>query len=297
MRAILHAYQITVQYLRMDTDATGNRTCCRSGGVLASSHVRNVLIAVMVLLAAFLFAETIKSFKEYQYVGGGIPVGNAISVSGDGEVFAIPDTAEFTFSVIEEGDSVDAVQQAAEEKVQAALGVLREQGIEDADMKTTAFELHPKYEWEPVTCVRYPCEQTQVQRGFTLNRSVQVKVRDLEKAGAVLQAVTNIGVQSVSGLSFTVADEDDKKAEARALAIEEARAKAEKLASELGVSLVRIIGFNEDQFYPQPYMARDMAESSVLPMGMGGDVAPKAAEVPAGENKITSNVMITYEIR
>lgn len=261
-------------------------------------HARNVHYAVvlaLVLLAAFLFAETIKSFKEYRYVGGGIPAQNAISVSGEGEVFALPDTAEFSFSVIEEGKTVAAVQEAATEKVNRALAVLREKGIADSDMKTTAFELHPKYSWQPIACVTYPCDRKQIQDGFTLTQTVQVKVRDLEKAGEVLDGVTATGAQNVSGLSFTIADEDEKKAEARKLAIDKAQAKAKTLADDLGVSLVRIVGFNEDQNFPMPYMARAMDESAVA--GLGGAPAPKVAELPAGENRIVSNVTITYEVR
>jgi uncharacterized protein len=250
------------------------------------------LLLLLILAGAFLLALTIKTTKEIAFVGGGIAPTNAISVSGTGEVVVVPDTGEFTFSIIEEGDTATAVRDAGTAKADATLATLKEKGIEEKDIKTTAYELQPKYEWEPLNCVMYPCDRKQVQKGFTLNQSVRVKVRDLDKAGEVLEAVTNKGVQNISGLSFTNADDDKTKADARKLAIDQARAKAEKLANDLGVSLVRIIGFSEDGGYPMPYYAESMSS------GMGGDMMAKTAPaIPAGENTVTSNVSITYEIR
>lgn len=275
----------------MDATPTGDRQC---HGMLSNSRqVHGALILALVLLAAFLFAETIKSLKEYRYVGGGVTAANVISVSGQGEVFAQPDTALFTFSVIEQGDTVSQVTEAAKGKVDAALAALKEKGVEQKDVKTVAYELSPKYEWQPVTCIRFPCDRKQVQKGFTLNQSIEVKVRKADSAGELLELVTSKGVQNVSGLSFTIDDEDALQAEARKAAIDEARAKAEKLAADLGVSLVRIVGFNEDGVMPYMY-----ARAEAAPGNFAADMAQKSSvQLPAGENRISSNVSISYEIR
>ena len=74
---------------------------------------------------------------------------------------------------------------------------------------------------------------------------------------------------------------------------EEAKAQADMLADKLGVTLVRIVSFNENSGgYPTPYYG----------YGVGGvmakdSVAPQSVPTPAGENTISSHVMITYEIR
>jgi uncharacterized protein len=264
---------------------------CRSVGY---NH-RGVLTIVFILLGAFLLALTIKTAREISYVGRGAPPTNVINVSGSGEVVALPDTAEFTFSVIEEGDTAVAVRDAANKKMSDAMAVLKEKGVEDKDVKTTAYDLQPKYEWQPVTCVRFPCDRTQVQKGFTLTQHVKVKVRALDTAGDVLAAVTGKGVQAVSGLTFTVADEDASKAEARKVAIEEAQAKAKELAADLGVTLVRVVGFSEDSAYPTPfYGERAMSVDADV---AAGSAMKLSANVPAGENQVVSNVLITYEVQ
>jgi len=283
----------------METTSTDNKPTegGHCGSLFHSSRVQGTLILVLILLAAFLFAETIKSLKEYRYVGGGIAPSNAITVSGEGEAFAVPDTAEFTFSIMEEAATAAEVQDAATAVANDAIKALVEQGIEEKDIKTVAYSLYPKYEWQQqTTCARYPCPGKQVQVGFKLDQSVSVKVRDLDRAGELLELVTEKGVSSVSGLTFTIADEDTIKAEARKQAIDDAQAKAEKLAGDLGVALVRIVGFHEsDGYRPVAYLARDSAE---MAFGMGGgDEGVQSPAVPAGENRVVSNVNITYEIR
>ena len=252
---------------------------------------RGVATLTLGLLSLFLLALSIKTFKEIGYVGGGVAETNAISVTGTGEAVVLPDTAEFTFTVTKEGTTAAGVRDDATKTVDAALAALKNMGVEGSRyVKNISYDLQPKYEWRQIECVRFPCDGTQVQTGFILNQSVQVKVQDLDRAGTAIEAVTTAGVESVSGLSFTTADEDKPMTDARKAAIDDARTKAERLAADLGVSIVRIVGFSEDGGFPAPYFAERVS----------GDMAATKAEapvVPVGENTITSNVTITYEIR
>jgi len=121
---------------------------------------------------------------------------------------------------------------------------------------------------------------------------MEVKVRDLAKAGELLTGIGEVGVSNVSGLSFMIEDEDNVKNEAREQAIKEAREKAKELAKQLDVSLVRIVSFNEGGNYPIYYSRVATPEA----YGMGGD-AKAVPDIPTGENRIISNVTIVYEIK
>lgn len=279
-----------------DTRPAEGREACCSTSVWHSGRVHGSLTLVLILLAAFLFAQTINALKTYRYIGGGVSPSNVISVSGEGEVFAVPDTAEFVFTIYEEAATAKEVQDTATAKANDAIEGLKAEGVAETDIKTVNYTLQPKYEWEPATCLRFPCDRTRVQRGFVLEQSVRVKVRDLDKAGAMLELAASKEVSSVGSLSFTIADEDSLKAEARKAAIDEAKEKAAKLAEDLGVSVVRIVGYNEDSYYPGPVIMRAaFAEDEAL--GIGGGAVDTAPAVPAGENRIVSNVNITFEIR
>ncbi len=261
--------------------------------IINNKRIQAYLSLTLIFLSTFLLIETLKSFKEYRYVGIGIIPSNTITVSGTGEAFSVPDTAEFTFSIFEEAKTAGDVQDVATKKANDAIKALVENGIEEKDIKTIAYSLNPKYEWKAdKTCVRFPCEKNRVQTGFELKQTIKVKVRSFDKAGEMLGIVTSKGVSNISGLTFTIADEDGIKAEARKQAIDEAKEKAEKLANDLGVSLIRIVGFSEGTNSQTRVYSNEMMLKSADSVSF-----EQSPTVPAGENKIVSNVNITYEIR
>ncbi|NQV93169.1 SIMPL domain-containing protein [Candidatus Kaiserbacteria bacterium] len=257
-----------------------------------NKRMRVPLLIAIVLFSVYLLAVTITEVQGWKYVGSGIQPTNTISVQGEGEVFAVPDTGIFTFSVIKEGATVEVVQADATEIANKTVEYLKENGVEEKDIKTIGYNVYPKYEQERIVCITYPCPQGERKLvGFEISQSTQVKVRDTEKAGELLAGVGSFDIQNISGLSFTIDDENELNRQARKEALKDAKTKAEALADDLGVYLVRVVNFNE---YESGYYGR--FDSGVAQSGIGGEyvVAPK---IELGENRITSNVNITYEIR
>ncbi len=256
-------------------------------------------LAAIGLLGLFLFAATLYTFKSMHFVGSGVSATNTITVSGNAEVAAVADMATFSVSVQERAKTVAPAQEAATAKTNAIIAYLREQGVEDKDIKTQDYSVYPQYEWTKASCRAgeyCPPEGRQTLTGYEVSQTITVKVRDTEKAGELLSGVGTRGATSVSGLSFTIDDEDALKVEARGEAIAEARAKASALAKQLNVRIVRVVGFSEDGYYPpMPYAARGGAMNASF--DMVAQEAKASPELPVGENKIISNVTITYEIR
>lgn len=250
-----------------------------------------VFIWVGIMLIAFLGAISIKEIKSISYVGKDIPMTNTISVSGTGDALALPDVAAFSFTVTENAKTVAEAQSKATDKINNALKALKNTGVSDKDVKTTSYNINPRYEYQDVLCGQYGCPPGKsVLTGYEVSEGVNVKVRDLDKAGSVLSLIGSLNVQNVNSLVFSIDKPESVQAEARSKAIGNARAKAEELAKELGVSLTRITGFYES--------------NSARPMiyGMGGgktavNSVSATPEIPSGEQKVTSDVNITYEIK
>lgn len=261
--------------------------------ILADARVRWGIILTLFLLAMFLAVMTLSELKGLRYIGGGVPVTNMVSVNGKGEVFAIPDIASFTFGVTEEAATVGVAQTTATKKMNAMIDYLKAQGVVETDIRTVGYNVSPRYEYDTVVCTSFSCPPArQKLSGFEVSQMVEVKVRATEKAGEYLSNIGERGATNVSGLSFTIDDEESLRKEARTMAIADARTKAEQLAKDLGVRLMRVVSFSEsgnDMPYPM-YYGKDVA------MGMGGSVE-FAPAIPVGENKVITNVLVTYEIR
>lgn len=245
-----------------------------------------ILIGVIVALAAYSY-YTLKQ-SEGVYTGAAV-----ITVQGEGEVFAKPDLGQFSFSVLAEGKTATEAQTKSAESMNAVIAYLKGAGVEEKDIKTENYYLNPKYRYETQVCTPTYCPPSNpVIDGYEVSQMVIVKVRDLAKSGELISGVGDKGATNISGLSFTIDDENAIKAQAREKAIADAKEKAQKLAKDLGVRIVRMTGYWEDQggYYP------------MYDRGYGGDMAvaesaAMAPDMPIGENEIRSTVSITYEIK
>jgi len=257
-------------------------------------HVTNLLLIFLAVLSLFVFFKFINEVKRSSFIGREAGVHNTISVSGEGEVFAVPDIATFSFTVRDEQADANSAQKVVTDSMNKILAELEEEGIEEKDIKTTSYNIYPRYDWVQRQCITYPCSGgEQVLRGYEVTHSVHIKVRDTETTGELLSLVGEMGADNVSGINFSIDDEELLEADARELAIDDAKKKAERLANDLGVKLVRIVSFYESG--GERYHDYARAELS-FDSAVGGG-AEKAPSIPTGENKISSNINITYEIR
>lgn len=254
------------------------------------------LTIVSLVGAVLLGAMIVSQVKGYRFIGGGVSASNTISVSGEGEVMAAPDIATISFSIQEEAKSVSDAQNKVSIKTKDVLASLKKVGIADKDIKTENYSSYPKYEWQAGTavCLSTVCPPyrpgKQIIIGYEVSQSVAITVRNLDLVNNVVQALGQAQVSNMYGPNFAIDKEDELKAEARKQAIDKARAKAEVLARDLGVTLVRIVSFSEGGNYPIMYATKAV--------GMGAAESPAPApQLPQGEQKITSSVTVTYEIR
>lgn len=256
------------------------------------SQVRTIAKLVGAAAIIALLAYTYYAFVQARQVTN-FPV--SISVTGTGEVFAKPDIASFSFTVnTKEVDAV-AAQNSATRIMDAIDAYLGANGVEDKDIKTTGYSLSPRYEYPETRCMDGYCPPQGEPKliGYEVNQSVTVKVRNPNDAGKLVAGVGEQGAMNVGGIDFTIDDEDALKADARKAAIEDAEAKAKVLAEELGVRLGRMTNYYEDGGVMPYYSAMGGA---TMDMAMSKESAVPA-NIPMGENTITSVVNISYEIR
>lgn len=255
------------------------------------------ILGIIILIAVIIFIGRAVC-GERGWRGSDNKDVSTIVVSGKGEVVVKPDIATISFTVTEEKLDVGVAQDTVNKTVAKVLAYIKTQGVDEKDLKTTSYNIYPRYEYvnkanQVLDCNIYPnCYSgKRVIVGYNVSQGIEVKIRDLTKAGKIVSGLGEFGVKDMSGLNFSVDKQDEITKQARDLAIADARADAEKIAEGLGVRLVKVTAFSESGNYPIYYDRAMMSSAPMMAKGVS------EAVLPTGENTITSNVSITYEIK
>ena len=235
-------------------------------------------------LVVFVGLKARNASQEYKYIGKMIRDRDTISIAGEGKVTSKPDLAKIELGVRTESATVKEAQKGNTEKMNAILSAVKELGVASKDIQTTGYSISPKQEWR---------ERRVFITGYVVSQNATVKVRDLDKVGETLAKAGELGANQIGGISFTIDDPTSLKDEARAKAIEDARKKADALARQLGLTIVKVVTFSESfEGYPQPMPM--FARSMSAPMAM--DAAP-APIIETGSLDVTANVSVTFDVR
>lgn len=247
---------------------------------------------LLVMGSVFLLVLSINQVRSGQYIGQADKYQNTVNVSGSGEVFAIPDTAEFTFTVTDEAESVAQAQESVTQRANDITSFLQDSGVAETDLQTTGYSVNPRYEYEETTEIPRPPRGERTLAGYEVSQTTKVTVRETDQVGSLLSGIGQRDVSSVSNVSFTVDDKEGVQEEARNKAITNAKEKAQRLADQLGVRLGDVVNFSESS--SQPQYRYEMADTAA---GRGGDAMASTPDISPGENRITSNVDVTFEIQ
>lgn len=209
-----------------------------------------------------------------------------ITVSGSGESRATPDMAVISLTVSKQEKTARASLDANNKAMTAVLDALKADGIEPHDLQTSGFTIQPVYTY-PQGDDGSPKPPELV--GYQTSNALTIRLRDIAKAGAVIDRSVTLGINQGGDISFV--NEDTKKilAEARAEAIKDAMEKARQLTEGAGVALGRVLDISEGA---APQMPVPMVIAR-----MEKDAAPAAVPMAPGENSYSVTVNITFEIR
>jgi uncharacterized protein YggE len=249
-----------------------------------------VLIIIVSLFTVSKLISEIKIINQDQYIG------NSISVEGKGEITAIADIASLSININKEGNTAKEAQDLLNESITKTLTYLKDQKVDEKDIKSEYGGLSPKYSYEQPACYTYPCPTKDPKIvGYTATQSITVRVREVDSANVIRTGLADLGITDISGPTFSIEDTDVLKEKAKSLAIKDAKEKAKVLVKDLGVKLGKITSYydnsNNGGCCAPMY---DSSEKSLMMNTAGGVSAP---ELPKGENKITSSITITYEIK
>jgi uncharacterized protein YggE len=242
------------------------------GGILAM-----LLLGLSLMMSPFVSAQSTPEPVE--------EIVRTISVNGTGTVQIDPDTARISLGVIANNESLEVAQTEVTEGLNAITQVLTDAGIAPEDVTTSSYNVYPVPEYDR------DGNYVGVER-YEVSSGLDVIVRDIDSVGTVLDAAVDAGANNVWGISFYVDDPSAAASQARQLAVEDARTKADELATAAGMVVTNVVTIAETSSpNPQPQM---------FDYGSGGDAmaAAESAPVPVspGLAEIRVDVQVTFEI-
>ena len=212
---------------------------------------------------------------------GTIQEPTGITVMAQGKASAEPDLAMITIGVQTRDAGARPAAEKNDSRMNDVMDALLELGVAEEDIQTVDYCVRAEIDWD---------DDEQRVIGYVVSNSVLVKLREMEKVGDVLDAVTAAGANNVYGIQFTFDDPSALREEARAEAMVEARKKAEALAQLAGVGLGKPRYINES-FMESPPFYLEPIYAVAAERGIGG-----GAPVQPGQLEIAVQVQVTYDI-
>lgn len=216
----------------------------------------------------------------------GINISNqqqGIWVTGQGKVTAVPDIITLSVGVESQEASVAMAQSRAAEAMGRVMTALTDNGVAEKDIQTQYFSIRQVTRWDRE-------KEEEVVIGYRVTNTVTAKIRDIDKAGGIIDAVALAGgdLTRINNIGFSIDDPSGYYEEARELAMADAKDKANRLAELADVTLDKPIYITESSWTPP--ITRD-----VMAMAEAPAPAP-ATPITPGEMEISLNVQVVYAI-
>lgn len=249
---------------------------------ISSNKIAQYLAIGLVVLIALMAVNNVWDiFAKWGIVNPPKENQNTITITAEGKAVVAPDTAQISVSIVTDGTTADEVQQKNAGVTNEVIGYLKGSGVEPKDIKTTQYNLYPRYDY-------YNGKQTLA--GFSLTQTMDVKIRNLQKVGEIITGTVAKGANQISSVNYFIDDPEVYKAQAREQAFEKAKAKAKEVAKLADVRLGDVVTFSESfdsniiPIYERAYSGTGYG---------GGGITP---DTQPGSQDVIVTIEVIYEI-
>lgn len=208
----------------------------------AMSFRKTALIAMISLLAGAGLSTAAAAQYPQQ------PLQPLVVTTGEAVVTVSPDVAYLTVSAESRSrNSADATRMNAD-IMSAVMQKLQQSGVPKDAVRTLAYDLQPEFDYN---------NGRQTVRGYVARNTIEVRVDDVTRVGAVIDLVAGAGATSIGAIRFDVRNRNTLEREALKQAVADARARAEAMAAGAGRTIDHVVNISsEDSRFPRPiYMA------------------------------------------
>ncbi len=216
------------------------------------------------------------ALTSYPTIAGSNGTLAGITVIGSGTAKAVPDVADWSFGVQADASTATAALAAAAKETREIVAALRHAGVAKEDLRTEQVSLYPRTSNDGMSVI-----------GYSASSSVYATVRELGKAGAVVDAAVSAGANQVSGPTLRVSDNRAQYRAAADEAMDDARARAQALAAKAGVTLGAPVAIVENGGGGYPMPAYD---------GVRAASVESTVPIEPGVSEISATLTVTFAI-
>lgn len=245
--------------------------------------MKNVFLPILILFAGCTssqpsIAQTAQPMEKWQ---------RTVTVGGQGKATAVPDKATVWFGIVTRAEDPELARERNAKTAADAMNAIRAMGVEERKLKLQSLRIQPVQEYNPST-------QQYIEKGYEAYRDLAVEVEDLELLPRLIAEIVQKGANRLNNIQYGLKDDAAFRNEALVEAVQEARAKAELMATTAGAKLGAVLIIQEEGFsMPVPMVAMDMAAA---PMMKATRETAEPDAYAAGEMEVSTSVRITYAL-
>ncbi len=208
-----------------------------------------------------------------------------ITVTGEAIAKLAPNQVTLPVTVYAEDKNLNVAKEAADRKLAILLDQAKQVGAPAEKLKTQYTQISPQYDYDPKS-------GKQRFRSYMVTSSIEVTLPDPAKLGVLINGLTEQGIDRIGSAQFGLDDEKKARDELLGKAVQDARAKADAMATALGVHVGKPVAVSEGgAMPPSPPMPRPM-----MAMAKMADGAESLPELPGGRVEIRQNVTVSFTI-
>lgn len=236
-------------------------------------------VCMKLLLAPLLLLAAVPALAQLSQPTVGVN-GTLLNISASAEATRIPDVARISAGVVTQATDSNSALRANAQQMDKVMAAIKKSGIAERDVQTSGVSLNPQYKYEDNKAPQIV--------GYQASNTVNIKVRDISKLGAVLDVLADQGANQINGPMFSIDQPEPVYDQARMDALKKAQERAQTYAKNLNLRVVRIVSIDETNnggFQPMAVLA----------------AAPRAAKefnspISPGETTLSVTLNVVFEL-
>ena len=219
---------------------------------------------------------------------------NTLSLTGTATTMVKPDKVTVSLGLETTNKTANAALAANSKIMNEVIDALKAAGVKDNETSTSSFSISPNYNYSQSSS--NTATTSRIIIGFTVANSIQIQSTNINNTSKWIDTAIAAGANTVDRIDFILSDKklEETKTNLIKQDMQDARAKADIVASAAGMKVAGVRSINLNEFAIQPPFP-----PPPIPLAKESLAAAEARPTPiiSGQQEVTTNVGVIFIIR